>query len=80
MTANIHVLANRKIPHTCSPYRLWGFAARPGDIRECPHGRIYLWRMESSNHVWWELEPFMEPITYWRARRALNRNHQEPTR
>ena len=53
---------------------------RLGDVRRCVHGRVQVLTRISENarvqgpgtHWWRTLSPFWNPITYQRARKALN--------
>lgn len=79
MTANIRVRANRRVPHTCHPGYEHGDTTktRPGDLWECPHGTIWIYELGISMYVWNEIYRDLEPIKFWRARRAIARARME---
>ena len=79
MTANIRTWANRRVPHKCDPF--YDFkdprAADPGDLWECPHGTIWVNKLATSSYVWSKIYRDLEPIKFWRARRAIDRARRE---
>lgn len=79
MTANMRTRANRRTPHTCDPYSDFKHpsAATPGDLWECAHGHIWINELAISSYVWHEIYRDLEPIKFWRARRAINRDKEK---
>lgn len=78
MTANIRTRANRRVPHKCDPYHFKHPGnARPGDLWECPHGNIWVNEIAVSLYVWSEIYRGLQPIKFWRARRAIDRARME---
>ena len=79
MTANIRTRANRRVPHKCDPYYDFKHPdnARPGDLWECPHGNIWINEIAVSLYVWSEIYRDLQPIKFWRARRAIDRARME---
>ena len=79
MTANIRTWANRRVPHKCDPYDDFKHPdnARPGDLWECPHGNIWINEIAVSLYCWREIYRDLQPIKFWRARRAIDRARRE---
>lgn len=71
MTANIRTWANRNVPHPCHPPR--STSSRPGDLWECEHGSIWVYELAISLYCWSEIYRGLQPIKFWRARRAIDR-------
>lgn len=65
--------------HGCSStFRGWpsnNGIGSPGDVRRCPHGRIWIWdgrNLNGTHDTWRTLSPFWEYIRWRRAVRALD--------
>ena len=71
MTANMRTWANRRAPHTCHPPR--HKEDRPGDLWECEHGNIWVYELAITLYCWTEIYRGLQPIKFWRARRAIDR-------
>lgn len=73
MTANI--LTVRQQCRLRCPARTEG--PRVGDVRRCEHGRLWLYRWGAFINYWSRLRPWLNPLAYRRAVRALRQEVTE---